>query len=73
MKKNNTWDIKRLVGGSIGQTNDRSIVLFHKLSDFKAMYTEKAAKSEKEFKIKCKISSFFPTTLSFTLPPRTSG
>ena len=33
-EKSNAWNIKRLVGGSIGQTNDRSIVLFHKLSDF---------------------------------------
>ena len=33
-EKSNAWNIKRLVGGSFGQTNDRSIVLFHKLSDF---------------------------------------
>ena len=32
-EKSNAWNIKRLVGGSIGQTNDRSIVLFHKLTE----------------------------------------
>ncbi len=33
-KKSNAWNIKRLVSGSIGQMNNRSIVLFHKLTDF---------------------------------------
>ena len=34
MKRNNAWNIKRLVAGSFGQTNQQSSVLYHKLTNF---------------------------------------
>ena len=33
-KKNNNWNIKRLVGSSLGQTNQHSSVLYIRLTDF---------------------------------------
>ena len=37
-EKNNTWNIQRLVGGSIDQTNKRFIVIYIRLTEFKCIY-----------------------------------
>ena len=35
MKRNNAWNIRRLVGGSLGQTNQQTSVLYVRLTEFK--------------------------------------
>ena len=40
-EKNNAWNIRRLVGGSLGQTNHRPSLLFYKLSDLKTSEMER--------------------------------
>ena len=36
-EKNNTWNIRRLVGGSLGQTNKRPIVIYIRSIQFKPL------------------------------------
>ena len=33
--KKNAWNIRSLVGGSLGQTNQRTSVIYYKLTNFK--------------------------------------
>ena len=36
-EKKNAWNIRRLVGGSLGQTNQRTSVIYYKLTNFKSV------------------------------------
>ena len=37
VKKNKSWNIRRLVAGSFVQTNQRPSVIYHRLTDFKSL------------------------------------
>ena len=36
-EKNNAWNIRRLVGGLLGQTNKRPIVIYIRLTEFTSL------------------------------------